>query len=275
MRKFLPLVVLLLILLLPVSVFAHPGKTDGKGGHWNHSTGEYHYHHGYSAHDHYDMDGDGKKDCPYDFKNTSGADFPVYSGSSKSYEELNTEFDKKYGTEEHQSAITYPTYNRKEAEGAVPSAAATDHTEKNNSTTALVTLFVTGYLSIYLIPLFSLITKNKLLIKLSDIFGIIFQYVFQFIILLIVFVAPLLFIGLIFLLGYQHFKLVCSHLSLTQIVAIIIILVFLIFLIVKWKSIKEALGMFLGVFLSPPFVYFPIYFLMFFVFILALGSCSS
>ena len=49
------------------SVNAHPGRTDGNGGHTNHSTGEYHYHHGYSAHDHYDMDGDGVVDCPYDF----------------------------------------------------------------------------------------------------------------------------------------------------------------------------------------------------------------
>lgn len=46
----------------------HRGRTDSNGGHYNHSTGEYHYHHGYSAHDHYDMDGDGKKDCPYEFK---------------------------------------------------------------------------------------------------------------------------------------------------------------------------------------------------------------
>ena len=53
--------------LLIASVFAHPGGTDGNGGHTNHSTGEYHYHHGYSAHDHYDMDGDGVVDCPYDF----------------------------------------------------------------------------------------------------------------------------------------------------------------------------------------------------------------
>lgn len=53
--------------LLVVTVFAHPGRTDSKGGHTNHSTGEYHYHHGYSAHDHYDMDGDGNVDCPYDF----------------------------------------------------------------------------------------------------------------------------------------------------------------------------------------------------------------
>jgi hypothetical protein len=47
--------------------YAHPGRTDGSGGHYNRSTGEYHYHHGYSAHDHYDMDKDGDVDCPYDF----------------------------------------------------------------------------------------------------------------------------------------------------------------------------------------------------------------
>ena len=46
---------------------AHPGRTDGAGGHTDQSTGEYHYHHGYSAHSHYDMDGDGDLDCPYDF----------------------------------------------------------------------------------------------------------------------------------------------------------------------------------------------------------------
>ena len=57
--------------LLVSTVFAHPGKTDSKGGHTNHSTGEYHYHHGYSAHDHYDMDGDGDIDCPYDFKDNT------------------------------------------------------------------------------------------------------------------------------------------------------------------------------------------------------------
>ena len=56
-----------LICLLIGTVFAHPGRTDSKGGHTNHSTGEYHYHHGYSAHDLYDMDSDGVVDCPYDF----------------------------------------------------------------------------------------------------------------------------------------------------------------------------------------------------------------
>jgi hypothetical protein len=52
---------------LIAQVFAHPGRTDENGGHTNRSTGEYHYHHGYPEHDHYDMDGDGQIDCPYEF----------------------------------------------------------------------------------------------------------------------------------------------------------------------------------------------------------------
>lgn len=69
MRKLLRyLPILLVIPSLLLVAFAHPGRTDSKGGHTNHSTGEYHYHHGYSAHDHYDMDGDGDLDCPYDFE---------------------------------------------------------------------------------------------------------------------------------------------------------------------------------------------------------------
>ena len=35
------------ILLMIISIhfsFAHSGRTDSKGGHWNHKTGTYHYH---------------------------------------------------------------------------------------------------------------------------------------------------------------------------------------------------------------------------------------
>ena len=39
---------------------AHPGNTDENGGHLNYSTGEYHYHHGYPAHQHADGI------CPYE-----------------------------------------------------------------------------------------------------------------------------------------------------------------------------------------------------------------
>ena len=59
-------------LLLPVTARFHPGSTDSKGGHNDHSTGEYHYHHGYPAHQHEDLDGDGVLDCPYDFKDKTG-----------------------------------------------------------------------------------------------------------------------------------------------------------------------------------------------------------
>ena len=50
-----------LLLLSPSSVLAHPGRTDIYGGHYNDETGEYHYHHGFPAHQH--IDGE----CPYDF----------------------------------------------------------------------------------------------------------------------------------------------------------------------------------------------------------------
>lgn len=63
---------------LVISVYAHSGKTDSIGGHTDSDTGEYHYHHGYPAHSHYDMDEDGYLDCPYDFDDKTG----VNSGSS-------------------------------------------------------------------------------------------------------------------------------------------------------------------------------------------------
>lgn len=62
-----PIFIFIVANLLLVIAFAHGGSTDFRGGHYDRSTGEYHYHHGYSAHDHYDMDGDGIVDCPYNF----------------------------------------------------------------------------------------------------------------------------------------------------------------------------------------------------------------
>ena len=57
---------LLCAAFLTVSAFAHPGNTDSSGGHYNRSTGEYHYHHGYPAHQHTN----GK--CPYDYDDKTG-----------------------------------------------------------------------------------------------------------------------------------------------------------------------------------------------------------
>lgn len=60
-------IVALLMLCFSIVAYAHSGGTDSDGGHWDSATGEYHYHHGYSAHSHYDIDGDGYTDCPYEF----------------------------------------------------------------------------------------------------------------------------------------------------------------------------------------------------------------
>lgn len=69
MTRFLSLLFALYFLITPV--LAHSGRTDSNGGHWDRSTGQYHYHHGHPAHQHYDMDGDGILDCPYTFKGTT------------------------------------------------------------------------------------------------------------------------------------------------------------------------------------------------------------
>ena len=42
----------LLLIFLPTAAFASPGNTDANGGHYEHATGLYHYHHGYAAHQH-------------------------------------------------------------------------------------------------------------------------------------------------------------------------------------------------------------------------------
>lgn len=53
--------------LLVCAASAHPGDTDENDGHYNRSTGEYHYHHGYNAHQHENGI------CPYDYDDQTGA----------------------------------------------------------------------------------------------------------------------------------------------------------------------------------------------------------
>lgn len=69
-----------------VTAHAHPGRTDSQGGHYDQGTGEYHYHHGYPVHDHYDMDGDGTLDCPYNFEDKTGDNSAVISDNNSGYE---------------------------------------------------------------------------------------------------------------------------------------------------------------------------------------------
>ena len=66
------LALVLCVLMMAVSsALAHSGGTDSSGGHWNHKTGEYHYHHGYGAHQH------PNGVCPYTKKAAASSDKPM------------------------------------------------------------------------------------------------------------------------------------------------------------------------------------------------------
>ena len=70
------LIIVAAMISLTLHAYAHPGKTDKYGGHYDNETGEYHYHHGYPAHEH--IDGV----CPYDFDDNTGKDSRPSTGST-------------------------------------------------------------------------------------------------------------------------------------------------------------------------------------------------
>ena len=68
--------ILLLLVLTVIPAYAHPGSLDDKGGHTDSATGEYHFHHGYPAHQHTNGQ------CPYNFDDQTNRD---YNKPSQSY----------------------------------------------------------------------------------------------------------------------------------------------------------------------------------------------
>lgn len=77
-RHLIPILACILLLFCCSVAFAHPGSTDSNGGHYDRSTGEYHYHHGYPAHQH----PDGR--CPYNYKDRTGWNSGSPSGGNDS-----------------------------------------------------------------------------------------------------------------------------------------------------------------------------------------------
>ena len=61
-------VIVCALICLTTTAIAHSGRTDANGGHYDHSTGDYHYHHGYPAHKH------PNGECPYKFKDKTNHD---------------------------------------------------------------------------------------------------------------------------------------------------------------------------------------------------------
>lgn len=76
-KKFL-LCIAIILLSSFTHVSAHPGRTDSNGGHYNHATGEYHYHHGYPEHQHKNGI------CPYKFDDRTNHNSGSSSSSSSS-----------------------------------------------------------------------------------------------------------------------------------------------------------------------------------------------
>lgn len=80
---------------------AHGGRTDANGGHYDRATGEYHYHHGYSAHQH------PGGVCPYSYDDQT--DHSSSSGSSYSSNNYNNSYSS--GKYSNSSGLSSSSYN--------------------------------------------------------------------------------------------------------------------------------------------------------------------
>lgn len=102
-KKIFFLLSLLCCLDFSFKTSAHPGSTDAYGGHYDHSDGSYHYHHGYPAHNH-----DGGI-CPYQYndqtRTTSGAS-SVYKPRKKN-NSVKKEVVERYTYEKYGSYWVY------------------------------------------------------------------------------------------------------------------------------------------------------------------------
>ena len=92
MKRFTLALSLLLVLTFFATASAHPGGTDEYGGHVDHSTGEYHYHHGEPAH--YHTNGI----CPYTLSpETTKAPSRSYSSSTNTADSSSDDFPLFWG----------------------------------------------------------------------------------------------------------------------------------------------------------------------------------
>ena len=77
-KRFQIFIAAVIILTASLTLYAHSGRTDSRGGHHKRSTGEYHYHHGMGPHQH------PNGVCPYSnsksgsTKSDSKSTLPIY-----------------------------------------------------------------------------------------------------------------------------------------------------------------------------------------------------
>ena len=97
--------VLLCFILLFCTASAHAGRTDANGGHWDRSTGEYHYHHGYPAHQHTNGI------CPYDYSDQTSSNSGTVSSSTSTSESISAAPQAQEPTEPPEGYPNAETYN--------------------------------------------------------------------------------------------------------------------------------------------------------------------
>lgn len=81
--------------LSAICAYAHSGSLDENGGHYDSLTGEYHYHHGYPAHQHI-----GDK-CPYNFDDKTNKDYYSEEEYYSNFDTTNSLIKKEYTLWEH------------------------------------------------------------------------------------------------------------------------------------------------------------------------------
>ena len=83
MKKILCIITAIIcILSFTILCFAHSGRTDANGGHYVGGTSNYHYHHGYSAHQH------PNGICPYgNNENNNGIDWDYHYEKAQKLDE--------------------------------------------------------------------------------------------------------------------------------------------------------------------------------------------
>lgn len=83
--------IIILCILYIFNAFAHSGRTDSSGGHWNRSNGTYHYHcGGYPAHSH------SGGVCPYKKPKSYSSSTSSISSSTKYDDGYEVGYDKGY-----------------------------------------------------------------------------------------------------------------------------------------------------------------------------------
>ena len=124
------IIIISICILITNYIYFHPGRTDSNGGHYDKSTGEYHYHHGYSAHQHENGE------CPYDFDDNTN--------HSPSTGVINK--DKVYDLDEYKYYKVYDTSSSNDDESIIDESSEEKEENKKVDIMATISLLLFAFL---------------------------------------------------------------------------------------------------------------------------------